>query len=120
MKGVIGNYLMERRFVREALDAPVDLSVLRARPTPRVWTGLGLVGLSYLIGWPAVALLAWLALRWQEPLLVVIGGPLTYGASHLLFLAGSWLAGSRYLWILFQWAVRRVAERFGWDKEGAS
>jgi hypothetical protein len=104
---------MRRRFVREALETPVDLAVLRAKPSPRVWTGLALVGLSYLVGWPAVALLAWLALRWQEPLLVVVGGPLTYGLSHLVFMAGAWLAGSGYVRVLLRWATRRAVEWLG-------
>jgi hypothetical protein len=59
---------------------------------PREWLGLGLVALSYLIGWPVVALLALAAYRLEEPLLLGIGGPLAYGLSHLVFLAGSWLA----------------------------
>ncbi len=99
------------RFVREARESNADLSELRIKPTPRVWAGLGLVGFSYLIGWPAVGLLALISYRMREPLIVAVGGPVIYGLSHLVFMAGSWLAGSRYAVILFRWAARRVIEK---------
>lgn len=109
----IGGWLLRWRCVRQSLAEPVDLTALRQKPTPRVWTGLGLIAWSYVIGWPAVGLLAWLAFHWQEPLLVVVGGPLTYGLSHLVFWIGSWLAGARYARILLCWALRRAVERLG-------
>lgn len=99
------------RFAREALEGEADLALLRAKPTPRVWAGLVLVGLSYAIGWPAVGLLAWLSYLLREPLIVAIGGPLTYGLSHLIFLLGSYFAGSHYANILLRWAARRLLER---------
>jgi hypothetical protein len=98
-------------FVRNALAEEADLSVLRTRPAPRVWLGLGLVALSYLIGWPAVGLLAAIAYRLGEPLIVAVGGPLTYGLSHLVFLAGSWLAGAQYVRVLLHWGIRRTFAR---------
>lgn len=109
----IGRRLRRLRFVREALEGTVDLSALREKPTPWIWAGLGLMAWSYVMGWPAVGLLAWLAFRWEEPLLVVVGGPLTYGLSHLIFMAGAWLAGSRYVRVLLRWATRRAVEWLG-------
>ncbi len=110
--------LVRVRFVREAMEEKADLSTLRAalreKPTPRrVWVGLVLIGISYIIGWPAVGLLALIAYHMREPLVVVVGGPVTYGLSHLVFLAGSWLAGTRYVVIIFRWATRRVVEKLG-------
>lgn len=98
-------------FVREVLAEKADLKALRSKPTPRVWIGLGLVGFSYLIGWPAVGLMAWISYELREPLIVVIGGPVTYGLSHLVFLAGSYLAGVHYVHIILRWATRRLVER---------
>ncbi len=103
--------LARARFVREAMEGKADLSELRVKPTFRVWAGLGLVGFSYLIGWPAVGLLALISYQMHEPLIVAVGGPLVYGLSHLVFMAGSWLAGSRYAAILLRWATRRVIEK---------
>jgi hypothetical protein len=103
------------RFVREAIEAKVDLPMLRAafreKPTRRVWVGLGLVALSYIIGWPAVGLLALIAYHLREPLIVAVGGPITYGLSHLVFWVGSWFAGARYAVIILHWATWRVVEK---------
>jgi peptidoglycan/xylan/chitin deacetylase (PgdA/CDA1 family) len=102
------------RFAREALEGKADLSSLRsslrAKPTPRVWTGLALIGFSYVIGWPAVGLLAWASYLLREPLIVAIGGPLTYGLSCLVFLFGWYLAGVHYANIFLRWGTWRLLE----------
>lgn len=113
IKTRIINRLSRARFVREAMADKTTLSSLRAKPTRRVWTGLGLIGLSYVIGWPAVGLLALIAFYMREPLIVAIGGPIVYGLSHLVFLAGSYLAGSRYALIFLRWSTRRAIEKWG-------
>jgi len=107
------NRLIEKRFIREAVAERQPLSSLHARPTPRVWMGLGLIGLSYIIGWPAVGLLALIAYHMNEPLIVAVGGPAIYGVSHLVFLAGFYLAGSRYASIFLRWATWRSIEKWG-------
>jgi peptidoglycan/xylan/chitin deacetylase (PgdA/CDA1 family) len=107
--------LAATRFVRGALAEKADLKALRARPTPRAWIGLGLVGFSYVIGWPAVGLLAWVSYQLREPLIIVIGGPVTYGLSHIVFLAGSYLAGAQYARVVLRWAARRLMERLTGD-----
>ena len=109
----IFNRLMRLRFVREAVEEKADLASLHQKPTPRAWAGLVLIGLSYLLGWPAVGLLAVISYALHEPLVLAVGGPLIYGFSHLVFLAGSWLAGSRYARIFLRWASRRVVEKIG-------
>lgn len=109
--GGITARLAATRFAREALAEKADLKALRARPTPRVWVGLGIVGLSYIMGWPAVGLLAWISYHLGEPMIIVIGGPVTYGLSHLIFLAGSYLAGKHYAQIVLRWGTRCVIER---------
>ena len=101
------------QFVREAMAERTTLSSLRAKPTPRVWMGLGLIALSYIIGWPAVGLLALIAYHMSEPLILAIGGPLIYGVSHLVFLAGFYLAGSRYASIFLRWATWSAIEKWG-------
>ena len=89
------------------------LSSLHVKPTPRVWTGLGLIGLSYVIGWPAVGILALISFHMREPLIVAVGGPIVYGLSHLVFMAGFYLAGSCYASILLRWATWRAMEKWG-------
>lgn len=99
-------------FVRSAIAERADLSAFRERPTARVLLGVFLIGLSFLLGWPAVAALGGLSLYWDTPWIVVIGGPLTYGFSHLVFLAGMYLAGAVYSLIFYRWIVRVTMERF--------
>jgi hypothetical protein len=111
IRAEMAGWLARTRFGREAMEEKTDLSLLRARPTARVRLGLGLIGFSYVIGWPAVGLLAWIAYHLGEPLIVAIGGPATYGLSNLVFWVGSWLAGARYVRILLRWATRKVIEK---------
>ena len=40
------------------MENPADLSEFKERPTPRLITGLILMVLSFIIGWPAVAALS--------------------------------------------------------------
>ncbi len=62
----------------------------------RVMAGLFLILLSYVIGWPAVGALGLISLYTENPLILAIGGPLTYGISHLMFLIGMYYAGKDY------------------------
>jgi hypothetical protein len=110
VKGMVAR-LAANRFVREALAEKADLKAMRAKPTPRVWIGLGLMGFSYIIGWLAVGLLARISYHLREPLIVVVDGPATCGLSHLVFPAGFYLAGVHYAQILLRWATRRLVER---------
>jgi len=98
-------------FVRSAIAEQADLAAFRERPTARVLLGVFLIGLSFLLGWPAVAALGALSLYWETPWIVVIGGPLTYGFSHLVFLAGMYLSGAVYSLIFCRWLVRVTMER---------
>ena len=103
--------LATSRFVRDALMKEEDPATIASKPTPRIWMGLGLIGLSYIIGWPAVGLLAWISYHLKEPLIVVAGGPVTYGLSHVVFWIGLYCAGTPYIRPLLQWAARRLVKR---------
>jgi len=98
-------------FVRSAIAERADLSAFRDKPTARILLGVALIGLSFLLGWPAVAALGVLSLHWQTPWIVVIGGPLTYGFSHLVFLVGMYLSGATYSLIFCRWLARVTVER---------
>jgi len=99
------------RFVRTAMEDQADLSAFRQRPTPRMMVGISAIGISYIIGWPAVGLLGMVSLNLQEPLIVAIGGPVTYGLSHLVFILGMYLAGAEYARVFFRWATRVAVEK---------
>ena len=66
--------------------------------------GIALVVLSYLTCWPVISLLGIAAAEMEKPGLLLIGGPVVYIASNLLFVAGVFLAGRQ--------ALSRLAARY--------
>ena len=114
--GKLGRFRARLRaswLVQKALTTPVD-PVLRQPPSARIVTGLILLGASYLLGWPAMALLGAVAAWLRRPILLV-GGPVLYGFSWLVFLVGLLFIGSRSLSTGRAFGllvVRRLAERF--------
>lgn len=112
VKNKIARYLTGRKFVQKILANPADLSEFKERPTPRLILGLFLMALSFLMGWPAVAALSVLAVWMREPLVAVIGGPLTYGLSYVVFLIGAWLARApHYLNVLTRYSIQTVLKK---------
>jgi len=98
-------------FIVKAVEDGADLSVFEEKPGLRVYFGLFLIALSYLIGWPAVALFGILAVYFGNPLIAVIGGPAIYATSHLVFWIGMYCAGSRYAMAVLRWWLRRLFEK---------
>ena len=99
-------------FARKAVEEKADLGSFREKPSARVVFGIVLMALSYVIGWPAVALFGILAIYFQKPLIVIIGGPAIYATSHLVFFVGLYLAGVKYTYAFFRWMTRMFLERY--------
>jgi hypothetical protein len=101
------------KLVQKALSTPTD-PVLLQPPSPRIVAGLVLLVLSYVIGWPAIALLGAIAAWLKRPILL-LGGPVLYGLSWLVFAVGLVVIGSksvrtgRALGLLL---VKKLAERY--------
>lgn len=94
------------------MENPADLSAFRERPTPRLILGLVIMALSFLMGWPAVAALSVLAAWMRQPLIFVIGAPLSYGLSYVVFLVGAWLSRTpHYLGILGRYVAYRILQK---------
>jgi hypothetical protein len=98
-------------YARKAVEERADLTAFKQKPTARILLGVFLIGFSYVIGWPAVGALAGIAVYLKKPLVAVIGGPLTLGLSHLVFLSGMYLAGAKYSAIFLRWATRVLVEK---------
>ena len=98
-------------FVRSSIEERADLSAFKEKPSLQVITGVFFICLSSLLGWPAVAVSGALAVKLKEPLIAVIGGPLVYGLSHLVFLLGMYFSGARYTVIFFRWFSRVTVEK---------
>ena len=117
--------LARTRFVRTAMEVEAaDLGALRCKPSPAVFVGVALIGFSYIIGWPAVALLGILAAYFRRAAIVVVGGPLIYALSHAVFMVGAYFAGNRYAPIFLRWAargiMRKLLERYPVEAPGFS
>lgn len=105
--------LRDTRLVRTALATPVD-PALYAPPPPRIVAGLLLLGASYLLGWPAIALLGAVS-AWKGRPVWLIAGPVLYGLSWAVFAVGLALLGKESLGLARAFgrlALRRFAERF--------
>ena len=98
--------ISQTAYVRSAIEDQAGLDSFRQKPTPRMIWGLVIIGISYAIGWPVIGLLGVVAFHLDKPMLVVIGGPVTYATSHLTFILGAWLAGADHAKAFFRWATR--------------
>ena len=107
----LADRLLKIQFVSTAVSEQADLSAFKEKPSLLIIIGLLTIGLSYLIGWPAVAGLGIVAIKLNQPLIAIIGGPLTYGLSHLVFILGMYLAGAEYTVIFLRWLSRTGVER---------
>ncbi len=117
-----GLWLASTATGRKAIREKTDLSAFKERPSRKLLTGVGLILISYVLGWPMVGLFSFLAAYLQSPGLL-IGGPLSYCFSHLVFLSGMVLAGRdsiRYVEIFSLWSLRTLVERLiGQDSANA-
>jgi ABC-type microcin C transport system permease subunit YejB len=111
IKTKILNRIAKSDYVRSALNDKADLSAFKERPTVRIILGVSAILFSYIISWPAIGALGALSVYLNKPLLVVIGGPLLYGFSHLVFIFGMYLAGAKYSKIFLRWATRIAVEK---------
>lgn len=98
-------------FVRTAIAERADLAAFREKPTPVVLAGVFAIGFSFLLGWPAIFALGIVSVKLQTPWIIVVGGPLTYGLSHLVFILGMYLSGAIYSLIFCRWLTRITMER---------
>jgi len=103
--------LVQKQFFQRILQEELDLRSLKRKPTTREQFGIVLVLFSYVIGWPAVALFGFLSLYLKQPLVLIIGGPLTYGTAHVVFLVGMYIIGRDYAMLFMKWLIKKACER---------
>lgn len=105
------HYFAQKKYCRAAIDNRADLRVFQEKPTLSIAMGMVMIAFSYVIGLPAVVFLATLAIWLDKPLIGIIGGPLIYGISTLIFIIGIRLAGLKHIKALFLWMVRIILEK---------
>ena len=98
-------------FVSSAIKEQADLSAFKEKPTLMVLAGVFAIAFSFVLGWPAVAALGVVAVKLHNPWIAAVGGPLTYGLSHLVFLFGMYLSGATYSLIFLRWLTRVTMEK---------
>ena len=103
--------LVQKQFFQRILQEELDLRCLKRKPTAREQFGIVLVLFSYVIGWPAVAFFGVLAFYLKQPLVLIIGGPLMYGFSHIVFFAGMYVAGKDYTKLFIKWSIKKICEK---------
>jgi hypothetical protein len=111
----IAYLLLNISFVRNAVLEKADLSAFIIKPDKRTLIrnvlGLFFILFSYALGWPVVIALSIISVYLKKPLFVIIGGPIAYGVSHLMFWVGMYMTGARYTFILLRWAARKGIEK---------
>lgn len=93
-------------FIRKALADNADLSAFKGKPSLKVVLGVSSIAISYMICWPLITFLGAVAVHYERPAIAVVGGPLAYAFSHLVFLLGMYLAGALYSRIFLRWLTR--------------
>jgi len=98
--------IAKTKFATKAIHENNELNTFKKKPPGQFYFGIFLTVVSYIIGWPMIGLLGFLSLYWNEPLIIIIGGPLLFGLAHLAFLAGLYLAGGKYIMPVIRWTTR--------------
>lgn len=107
----LARLLMRTDFVRSAVKENADLSLFKQKPTKKILLGLVCIAVSYLICWPVISALGVVAVYTGKPVLVVIGAPLIWTATHFLCMFGTYLAGVEHTKALTKWLTRKFVER---------
>ena len=103
--------ILETQYVQSAIEEQADLSAFKKKPTPKIIAGILLIITSFIICWPAISVLGAISIYYKAPIIVIAGGPLLYGLSHLVFLLGMYFSGAEYSKIFFRWVTRKIMEK---------
>ncbi len=104
--------LAQTKFGQKSLTKPDGLSILKWQPGTRVYVGVVLMAMSYLIGLPALAFLSYLSVKLSKPMTIAVGGPVVFLLVHIMFGVGVYLAGQNYALALLQWATKRFLQKY--------
>lgn len=119
MRWITRQLLRARALRRAVID---QITPEPFRPDRRFRWGVALLALGLLTGWPLVAALGGLALWSGRAWIILVGGPVAYAISWLIYGAGLLLAGlaaRRILASWYLWALRRLVERLSGSADAA-
>lgn len=104
--------LAKTKFGQKSMTRPDGLSILKKRPDRRVYVGLILIAMSYIIGLPALAVLSYLSMKLSSPMTIVVGGPAAILLMHIIFGAGVYFSGQNYAVELMQRATKQFLKKY--------
>ena len=104
--------LAQTKFGQKSLRNQEGLSILKQQPGKRVYVGLVLMAISFLLGLPALAFLSYLSVKLSKPMTIVVGGPGVIILVHIIFGVGVYLAGQNYASKVLQWATKRFLQKY--------
>ena len=108
----IARKLVLTKFGQKSLTKPDGLSILKQQPSTRVYVGLVLLAMSYLISLPALAFLSYLSVKLSKPMIIAVGGPVVFLFVHIMFGVGVYLAGQNYALGVLHWATKRFLQKY--------
>ncbi len=108
----IARRLALTKFGQKSLTKPDGLSILKQKPDTRVYVGLVLMAMSFLIGLPVLAFLSYLSVKLSKPMTIAVGGPVVILLVHIMFGVGVYLAGQNYAAKVVQWATKRFLQKY--------
>ena len=104
--------LAQTKFGQKSLTKPDGLSILKQQPGARVYVGLVLLVMSFLISLPVLAFLTYLSVKLTKPIIIAVGGPVVFILVHIMFGVGVYLAGQNYAIEVLQWATKRFLQKY--------
>ena len=104
--------LAQTKFGQKSLSEPDGLSILKQRPGTRVYVGLVLMAMSFLISLPTLAFLSYLSVKISKPMIIAVGGPVVILLVHIMFGVGVYLAGQNYAAKVLRWATKRFLQKY--------
>ena len=104
--------MAQTKFGQKSLSNPDELSILKQQPGKRVYVGLVLIAMSFLLGLPALAFLSYLSVKLSKPMTIAVGGPAVIILVHIVFGVGVYLAGQNHASKAMQWAVKRFLQKY--------
>ena len=108
----IARRVAQTKFGQKSLSNPDRLSILKQQPGKRVYVGLVIMAVSFLLGLPALAFLSYMSVKLSKPMTIAIGGPVVIILVHIIFGVGVYLAGQNYVSKVLQWATKRFLQKY--------
>ncbi|MBN1474366.1 MAG: hypothetical protein JW914_07105 [Syntrophaceae bacterium] len=112
----IARYFARKKYCQAVIITQADLTIFQEKPTFPMVMGILMIVFSYIIGLPAVFFLTMFAVWTKKPLVGIIGGPLIYAISTVVFVIGIRMAGLKHIKALFAWATRAALEKILGDE----